>query len=362
LAGELTLPLRLPWHDAARNAAWTLIRRGVHAILLHGARGIGKKSLAFELATATLCEQPLAAGQSCGTCAGCMLMAAGSHPDFRFIVPDALQSLRPGSTSGEDADEGAPDAVTDVEKSTRASREIRIEQIRALANFANVATHRGGHRVVVLAPAECLNAPAANALLKQLEEPQGRTLFLLCTDAIDELPPTILSRCVLARVEGPSAQTALQWLTEQGCADAVNLLAEAGGAPLAALEMATTENEPASRSLLLELLCNVESANPAEIARRIPRDIAVGPAVAELQRWCWDLLAYRMAGVVRYHPAHRQDIAAFAGRVSERNVLRWWKSLGRRQAASDHPLNARLVVESVLVQYLSCVDRPEDLP
>jgi DNA polymerase-3 subunit delta' len=348
----MSLPRGLPWLGAARRSAWTLVDRGVHAILLHGARGIGKKSLALDLARDLLCESRSADDSFCGTCAGCALTAAGNHPDFRLIVPDALQALRLGVPTAEDGEEvqAAP------EKSKRPSKEIRIEQIRTLARFVNIATHRAGRRVCVIAPAEAMNAPAANSLLKLLEEPPDQTVFLLCTDALDQLAPTILSRCVLLRVAGPGPEIALQWLTAQGAPDAAAHLAAAGGAPLAALELARgAEAEEGVRALMLGFLRQGPGADAAGIVRGITRDVAVAPALTAMQRWCWDLLAFRLTRTVRYHPAEVETIEQISARASPGKLWTWWEAISRRQASREHPLNERLVIESLLLQYRDCL-------
>ncbi len=355
---ELTLPRHLPWHDATWSALQSLKRRGVHAILLHGARGIGKKSLGFDLAQAALCEQPAESGRACGHCTGCVLMEAGSHADFRFVLPDALAALRPGHSLDENSDEEELGESEEVEKEkpTKASREIRIDQVRALTDFAVVTTHRGGGRVVLLAPAEALNAPAANALLKLLEEPPEQTLFVLVSDALDELPPTIRSRCVLVRVEVPTTAISLAWLAGQGVADAQAALAAAGGAPLAALEVASgVLLAPDQQALLTELLERGDTLDAAEIARRIPREMPVAPTLATMQRWCWDLLGYRAAGCVRYHPTRRTAIVRLSHKASVEQLWRWADSLTRAQASREHPLNTRLVLESILLQYRGCL-------
>lgn len=345
------LPRHLPWHEAAWQALQSLRQRDVHAILLHGMRGIGKKSLGFELAQAALCERPGADGRACGQCPGCVLMEAGSHPDFRFVLPDALKGLRPGRAADEIDDETAGETA-ESDKPAKASREIRIDQVRALTDFATVATHRGGGRLILLAPAEALTAPAANALLKLLEEPPERTLFVLVADALDELPPTIRSRCVLVRVMAPDRGAALAWLSGQGVDGAEAALAEAGGAPIAALEnLAGAALEAGHRELLFDLLERGDALEPAEIARRIPRDVSAPPALALLQRWCWDLLAYRAAGSVRYHPSRQASIARLAQRSAGSALWSWASALTRAQGSRDHPLNGRLVVESLLLQY-----------
>ncbi|MCX8116073.1 MAG: DNA polymerase III subunit delta', partial [Burkholderiaceae bacterium] len=66
----------------------------MHAILLHGGAGIGKKSLALDFAQSLLCESPVAGGQACGACSGCTLALSGNHPDLRIVVPDAMAELR----------------------------------------------------------------------------------------------------------------------------------------------------------------------------------------------------------------------------------------------------------------------------
>src|SRR5690606_27063109 len=100
------------------------------------------------------------------------------------------------------------------------SKEIKIDQIRALADFMNISTHRQGMRVILLYPAEALNTAAANALLKTLEEPPPNTMFLLVSNSLDRLLPTILSRCRKFALTMPGKDEALQWLNEQGVADA----------------------------------------------------------------------------------------------------------------------------------------------
>lgn len=349
----MSLPRRLPWHAAAWDALLSLKDRGTHAVLLHGMRGIGKKSLGFDFAQAALCERPLPDGRACGKCSSCRLMEAGSHPDFRFVLPDALGTLRPGHASEETEGDDGRTETEPGDKATRASREIRIDQVRALSDFANLATHRGGLRVVLLAPAEALNPPAANAMLKLLEEPPAQTLFLLVTDSVDELMPTIRSRCVLVRTEAPPWEIAVEWLAGQGVAAAETALAEAGGAPLLALQAVGGAVEAEWRQRLLEALAGGDGSDAAEIVRRVPREVAVAPALAVMQRWCWDLLGYRSAGRVRYHRSHQTAIARLAGKASDDGLWAWAAALTKAQASSEHPLNARLVVESMLLQYRS---------
>jgi len=361
---------QLPWHADTWQSLQPLRARGVHALLLHGAAGIGKKSLALDLARATLCETPQADGRACGACTGCALTSAGSHPDLRVVVPDTMAIWRGTGVEdagiAEDAPADAADADAggeDAGKLRRVSREIRIEQVRALADFVSTSTHRGGHRVVVLAPAELLNTASANALLKMLEEPPAASLFVLVTDALDDVLPTIRSRCVLIRVHSPTPSQALGWLQAQSVDDAAGALAAAGGAPLAALaQRAGTTLEPDLRATLGELLGRGAQLTAAEIATRVPKTVPVGPSLALFQRWGWDLLALstvRSPAAVRYHPQAASLLRRVAAQSEAGAVLQWLSCLTGYRATQDHPLNPRLVIESALLDYMACFKRSE---
>jgi DNA polymerase-3 subunit delta' len=352
-----------PWLARAWPALAPLRARGVHALLLHGAAGIGKKQLALEIAASLLCESrgdPVI--MRCGRCAGCVLWAGGGHPDARVVVPDALAALRPGGGTGEAEASGEGEAATGAEatgegRDKRASREIRIDQIRGLSDFLNLATHRGGMRVIMLAPAEALNAPAANALLKMLEEPGPATVFVLAADAIDRVLPTIRSRCVLVRVPAPTGPEAVQWLAQQGVAQPDEALAAAGGAPVRALVQAQSEGpvagmlDPDTRTLLLHLLEKGPRLDSAEVAARVPRNVDVGGAITLFQRWAWDLLALRAAGAVRYHRPQQGVLTRLAEKADSDALWAWSDALRDWRASAEHPLNARLVVEAALLHY-----------
>ncbi len=346
---------RFPWFDAAWGALRLLHARGVHAVLLHGQGGIGKKRLALDFAQGLLCESPSAQGAACGACRGCILALSGNHPDLRVVVPDTLAALRGPEAPAEDADDMESNGDEPRDTAARASREIRIEQIRELADLLGVSTHRGGMRAVVLAPAESLNPASANALLKMLEEPPPATRFVLVSDALDEVLPTIRSRCVLQRVSAPEPAVALQWLRGQGVDDPEERLAAAGGAPLAAVETSERQLDDAARSALLALLAQGGSLPAAQVATRVPRTLPLAAAITLFQRWGWDLLAYRAAERVRYHPRHKASIARIAAASTAEDLLGWLRSLGQMQAASDHPLNARLIVEAALFSYVEAV-------
>ena len=334
-----------PWQQAAWKDLQAMRARLPHAILFHGPAGIGKAGFIETFAQALLCENVQPDGRACGACASCGWFVQHNHPDYRRVRPEALEDEAPG-----EAEEGEGDKKS---KSARApSKEIKIEQVRGLADFMNISTHRQGLRVVVLYPAEALNMPASNALLKTLEEPPPGTVFLLASNGLDRLLPTILSRCRKFALPMPDQAQALAWLQAEGVQDADSWLREEGGAPLAALE----KSQGGAREELDTLLGflarpNVEGAlRQADKLSKTP----LAALVAWQQRWLYDLLACKLSGRVRYYPRYRKELAALAGSVHTANLLRAIKSANERRATADHPLSAKLFVEDMLLDYTAC--------
>src|SRR5688572_22336339 len=191
-----------------------------HALLIHGPAGIGKVQFARALAAAMLCETP-GAKEACGHCASCHWLSQGNHPDFREILPEAAVEEEEGEAEAE---------VGKAEKAK--SLVIKIDQIRAVADFISLSTHRDGHRVLVLHPAEALQPASANALLKTLEEPPPRTLIAMVSDRPARLLPTLRSRCRKIALGPPPRAAALAWLRGQAVEQPEAALDAAGGAPL----------------------------------------------------------------------------------------------------------------------------------
>ena len=333
-----------PWQADDWQRMQQMRDRLPHAILFHGAEGIGKVAFAEHLARSLLCESPAIDGQACGTCASCGWFAQYSHPDFRRVRPEALDA--------EDEEAGAETEEPATKKASTSktpSRDIRIEQVRSLAGFMNVSTHRAGLRVVLLYPAEALNSASANALLKTLEEPPPDTVFLLVTHRIDRLLPTILSRCRQFALHMPDHEAALSWLKTQEINDTERWLAEQGGAPLAALQAAEGEFADA-RDEWLSHLARPDSATALGVADRLQK-VALSQLVAWKQRWLYDLLSLKLSGRVRYYPHHRKSLDALAAKLSAFQLQQALRDAGARRAVAEHPLSARLFIEDMLLDY-----------
>jgi DNA polymerase III subunit delta' len=332
-----------PWQEQAWTQLQQMRVRLPHAILFHGPAGIGKADFIEAFAQALLCENLRPDGHACGECASCGWFAQGNHPDYRRVRPEALEDEAPPA-EGEDAGDADKKA-----KSKTASKDIKIEQVRALADFMNISTHRQGLRVVVLYPAEALNMPASNALLKTLEEPPPGTVFLLASNGLDRLLPTILSRCRKFALPMPDHAQALAWLEAQGVQDADGWLREQGGAPLAALAQAETGSREE-----LDALLQILAQPSVDAALRAADKLSKAPLaslVAWQQRWLYDVFSYKLSGTIRYYPRYRQQLANLAGRVHTARLMQAIKSTNERRAVADHPLSPKLFVEAMLLDY-----------
>jgi DNA polymerase-3 subunit delta' len=306
------------------------------AILIHGPRGLGKLQLARSFAQRVLCEALDPGQNACGGCDGCRWFLAGQHPDYRQIEPEALAGII------ETDEEGDRPAATDRKK--RPSNEIKIEQVRGLVNFLNIGSHRARRRIALFHPAEAMNVNAANALLKSLEEPAPGACFILVSHQPRRLLPTIRSRCSAFAVRGPDAATGVRWLEEQGVASAAEWLALAAGAPLTAMDLATSEagrRIGGWRRLLDE--------RPDDLAERVTindRD-ELEPLVELLQKWAFDQAAGSIGVGGKYGLGARRGRKVEL-RADTRRWLEYARRLGRARIDARRPVDPKLFVVDLL--------------
>jgi len=327
-----------PWHRAALERLLADRARMPHALLVHGPAGIGKLEFARALGAGILCESPRN-GLACGQCPSCHWFSQGNHPDYREIVPEAAMDDEPG--------EGEAEASPKAEKAK--SVVIKIDQVRAVADFVALSTHRAGFRVLVVHPAEAMNPGAANALLKTLEEPPPATLIVLVSDRPARLLPTIRSRCRILALALPPRDAALAWLREQGIGSPEAALAAAGGAPLAARDQARPDEAELQRRLLAEL-AKPSGADALTFGATINRE-SVEPFIHWMQTWVHDLARVRLAGEPRHHGHLAQPLRAKARHADLDALFALDRELAEARALASHPLNPRLLAEHLLMSY-----------
>lgn len=331
----------LPWQRAQAHEWLAQRQRFAHAWLVHGPAGNGQRRFIEAGAASLLCEARHD-GPACGQCQACRWVMEGNHPDLRRIRPDALA-----------LQEGDETAASDRKQP---SREIRIDQIRDLLPWFNMATHRGGLRVALLYPAESLNLIAANALLKILEEPPEHTVFLLASAAPDRLLPTLVSRCRRLLLARPGRNQALAWLEAQRIEGAADHLAAAGGAPVQALERARA-GQPAIEPCVTAFLQLLATSGPPAALADLLLKSEVADWVDALQRLWLDLSLAACHVPPRYYPALSAQIAALGPTLDRRALSSGAQWLSEQRQRGRTPLNARLLCDHA-AQWLLQAARP----
>ncbi len=301
-----------------------------HALVLHGAKGLGKRALAQSFAHWLLCEGNQDA--ACGACAACHWLEQGNHPDLMVVEP---------GLTGESSDD------RDVGRNG-----ISVAQVREACDFLQTGAHRNGLRILLLYPAEAMKPAAANALLKTLEEPPAGALLLLVSHKPAQLLPTVRSRCLHLRQGLPDTDVAMQWLAAQGASEAGLCLNLAGGAPLLALELADADLQ-ALRKACLDEWSAPESLSVVTVAARYAQLDHAGFVrwLIWLQQWTQDLLSVRMAGRIGYHTDYVAAAQRLALRIAPQRVSQFQQRLLMARQSAGHPLNLQMVLEDVLLDY-----------
>jgi DNA polymerase-3 subunit delta' len=174
-----------------------------HAYLLAGPAGTGKELIARTFAQAANC---LGDARPCGVCEHCKAIERGNFPDVSTLLPQS-EAIARGLINKADL-EGSP------------SKEIRVDDIRALAKRLSLAPLRGRRKVALIVPADAMNERAQNTLLKTLEEPPPATTFLLISANPDALLPTIRSRCARVQLAPVSEELIREHLARDGISPA----------------------------------------------------------------------------------------------------------------------------------------------
>lgn len=303
-----------PWHVDAWERLQARRRRDAlpHALLLAGPAGLGKRVFLQRFVHGLLCERA-ADGEACGRCRSCLLLAAGTHPD-RVALSYGLRK-------------------DGVQRS-----EIVVEQIRELSARLATSSQFGGWQVTTIDPADAMNAAAANALLKTLEEPSRQTLLVLVADAPWRLPPTIRSRCQRIDFAVPARAPALAWLQAEGVA-----------APAAALE-AAGGNPGLARAWAAEGALDRRQGVRADLAALAA---GRGEAADVMGRWLQDDPGQRLWFAAQ---AAADELRARAGgaapplssRLDDESLGRWYEHANRTRDAWRGPLRGDLLLLELL--------------
>jgi DNA polymerase III subunit delta' len=296
-----------------------------HALMFAGPKGIGKRHLADALSQLLLCLRP-SEGIPCGDCRGCHLNKAQNHPDLIWVEPE----------------EG--------------SKGIKVDQVRSLIDELGKTAQQGGYKVVVIEPAEGMNANSANALLKSLEEPAAKTLLILVSHAPSAVLPTIRSRCQMRSLPMPNTEQLIHWLTPLTAGSSISvtrLIEAAGGAPLTAVAYLNGDTLARRDSWLVNFMrLSTHQLTAIDLAAQWHKDDVI--AIVEwLLLWLHSLMRWQVGmpgtSIENLSQEQRDQVARLPANLLHKYIEKLL--LAKRQLLSSSNPNKQLLLEELLLDW-----------
>ena len=315
-----------PWQEKSWQQLCRYIeqKRIPQALLITGSKGRGKTSMAKRFAHALLCAGVNAGGLRCGICRGCQLTDANTHPDLYYVMPEE-------------------------EKTS-----ISVNQIRTIVSNSYLQPQYDTYRVVIINPADSMTISAANAFLKCLEEPTGRTIFILISERPSKLPSTIASRCQRLSITLPETQALSSWMAAEGIVKNQATLSNLFKAALIGSSQLKDEAVLNQRSRCFEDWVAIAKniVYPAMIAEKwlkVPQVELVDWSIS----WVADLIKCRL-GISQGLLTNLDFGQTLQGLATKVDLLRLYQLyallLASRQAVGT-TINFQLMTEEILVQW-----------
>jgi len=312
-----------------QEKAVKLIKEGLrsgrlnHGYLYYGPENRGKYTFSLAAARALNCSQEKE--DYCGTCLSCQKINKGVHPDLWVIEPQG--------------------------------KNIKIEQIKKIKGFSSSPPHEGLGKVVIIKDAQLMTLPAANSLLKLLEEPPSYLYFFLTSPALDLIPPTIISRCQLVPFGRVSREEIYYFLAKNSFLEENELKGVAhlaDGSVGKALSMISSPHWKDKREKYLKRTLKVFSGKEGDIfaqAEELANEEELFDYMEFLESFLRDCLVYHSTGdkdlLINVDFLH--EIAA-EGNIYPDKLLNMIKEVEEFKKNLPLPLNRRLSLEALLVK------------
>ncbi len=338
-----------------------------HALLFCGPEGVGKLQTAIAFARYLLCRDKGAATESCGKCPACVKMDKLVHPDLHFVFPvinksktserstvsdDEIQTWR--ETVLEQQYFGFEDWLSAIDAENKQAS-IFVTESERITSKLSLKSVEGGYKIMIIWHAEKMNQQCANSLLKLLEEPPAQTVFILTTDAPEQMLETILSRTQridFRRIPEQEIASRLQGPTYQLDDDNAHKIAHlSGGSWLKAISALRVNAESDEFFDYFTQLMRLSYGRKLKDLKRWSESIAGGG-----REWQKRFLAYcqrmiRENFICNFHnpdlnyltEQERQFSVRFAPFVNENNIIGLMDMLSDAQRDIEQNVNSKMV-------------------
>lgn len=311
-----------PWQKTAWQSMAQHRDRQPNAWLFYGGyHNTDRLDFVQEYAKSVLCENPIVDSYlPCNTCQACYLFTQHNHPDFYHIITSDKTEL------------------------------IKIESIRQVSEKIQTTGYLSGWKVVLISPAETMNMSASNALLKVLEEPPSKTIFLLVSHVKDRLLPTIISRCRKFAVPKPTHQESLTYLSSLSYTqDHIHLqLAFNSGSPF------FEDNFPFDvYQDFLNIMLQPRLLSSLDFAKCYESKIkSLDYFFDWVYKWLADLILVEHGYAVKFNLAYKAPIEGIKDKYGVDDLFSLLNLVKKQARHKRHPLNIKLQIESVILEYL----------
>ena len=268
-----------------------------HAYIFDGERGMGKKSIAYAFAKTLNCER--GGETACGECLACRSFDDGNFPDVFYVGPE--------------------------------NGIIKVDEIKENINTQVLTSpYSGKYKIFIIDDAEKMNAAAQNAFLKTLEEPPEYVIFLLLTQNFNGLLPTILSRCVMFKMQPVPQADIKRYLIKNGSGEGeADMLSHyACGAVGRALELRGSDKFAEITAFAFDISLGIKDWDVVELYRRtavLKEKKEEAPAILRVLSYIFrDALIYKMTGAEKYliHSHRIADMKDICKKFSTRQLMR----------------------------------------
>ena len=311
-----------PWQRSSWVEVFSNKLKMPHAYILHGAQTLEINKFADELIKSVLCSKTNKEYFACGKCQDC-LWSKTNHPDLIRVINNSEEK----------------NLKTDI---------LKVDDIRGAKDFLQTSSHQAnGKKIVSIYGADRLNIQASNALLKIVEEPPDNSLIIFTVNKLNNLLPTIISRCRLVSFSKPSKDDAIEFLKQTDNAEFIDNLSLYNNLPLELIndkEMLTSIN-----IILVELKKGQEidlmKVNSAWLNNGLAWIINI------LQKWTYELLLSKLTQGYSFFPKDIEVISKLALRADLSKLLTYQKTLNTIKSYHQIAINKEINLDSVMIEY-----------